>query len=62
MACTPVPNRALTLPSLGLGNSCSISAERLKNLFYELAVCAALAFRYLILIASQPDSKKENLE
>jgi len=29
----PVPKRALTFPSLGLGKSYSTKAERLKNLY-----------------------------
>ena len=32
-AYTPVPNNARTLPSLGLGNNYSTSADLRKNLF-----------------------------
>jgi len=54
----PVPNNALTLPSLGFGNSCSTSADLRKNLVCGDDISFARPLEYLMLIASRPDSKK----
>jgi hypothetical protein len=61
IACLPVPKRALTLPSEGLGNSYSTSADLLKNLLWEELLLCCFDFWYFMLIASLLLSRKLNL-
>ena len=61
IACLPVPKRALTLPSEGLGNNYSTSADLLKNLLWEELLLCCFDFWYLMLIASLLLSRKLNL-